>query len=528
MELAVTGHIPAYAAGTLYRTGPGGYKLDTEKGTTVACSHWFDGFSKVHRFQIVPSTPKGPIKVLYNSRTTVDGLVEEIRRTGSLARFTFGQKRDLCQSLFGKVMSAFQSPLDKYSNIGVTVSADLPGFSQSDPPTSETTNGHASGPRTLWAKTDAAVVKQLDPATLESIRVVQQDKLHPELRGALSAAHAKSDPKTGDVFNYNLDLGRKATYRIFRVSASTGKTDVLARITEAEGAYLHSLFLTESYVVLCVWSGQYAYGGIKILWDSNILDAIAPFDQSKPAKWYVVDRQGQGVVATYESEPFFAFHAINAWEEASPSQSEVGGIDIVADLAEYENLDILKRFYYDNLLSTSPAAQAFAGSRGDCTRPRIARWRLTAVEGHENFTVVRQARRDWIAPQASSGELPVINSRYATQQHRYMYAVTDRGKATFFDGIVKLDTKNQEPLFWNRHGHSPSEPIFIPDPNGHDEDDGVLLSVVLDGFGGKSYLLCLDAKNMTELGQAGVDGVVAFSFHGVHVAASGGTRVVDA
>ena len=52
-----------------------------------------------------------------------------------------------------------------------------------------------------------------------------------------------------------------------------------------------------------------------------------------------------------------------------------------------------------------------------------------------------------------------------------------------------------------------------------DEDDGVLLSVVLDGPAGKSYLLVLDAKTMTEMGRADVRGVIGLGFHGTHVSA---------
>lgn len=46
------------------------------------------------------------------------------------------------------------------------------------------------------------------------------------------------------------------------------------------------------------------------------------------------------------------------------------------------------------------------------------------------------------------------------------------------------------------HAQSPGEAIFLPDPEGkgEGEDEGILLSVVLDGVAGKSYLLVLDAK----------------------------------
>jgi torulene dioxygenase len=70
---------------------------------------------------------------------------------------------------------------------------------------------------------------------------------------------------------------------------------------------------------------------------------------------------------------------------------------------------------------------------------------------------------------------------------------------------------------WNKPGHTPGEPIFVADPAKTGEDDGVVLSVVLDGVSGRSYLLVLDAKNWVEVGRAEVPVAVGFGFHGAHV-----------
>lgn len=40
VELTVKGNIPRYASGVLYRTGPLGYKTETDKGNTYAANHW--------------------------------------------------------------------------------------------------------------------------------------------------------------------------------------------------------------------------------------------------------------------------------------------------------------------------------------------------------------------------------------------------------------------------------------------------------------------------------------------------------
>ena len=99
---------------------------------------------------------------------------------------------------------------------------------------------------------------------------------------------------------------------------------------------------------------------------------------------------------------------------------------------------------------------------------------------------------------------------------------------------MKFDMQTHEMKTWNHSGQSAGEPIFVParqeseSKNIRDEDDGVLLSVVLDGPAGKSYLLVLDARTMEEVGRAEVPGAIGFGFHGTHVSALGGKgRALD-
>src|SRR6266498_3240360 len=135
IELIVTGSIPSYAAGTLFRTGRSVSQVQTEGGTTYKVGHWFDGFSQVHRFQILPPDEKHPnVRVIYNSRSSSDGLIEEARKTGRIQGVTFGKKYDPCMTYFQKIMSIFK-PLkfnlnSKWDNVnlGVTISASHPGL----------------------------------------------------------------------------------------------------------------------------------------------------------------------------------------------------------------------------------------------------------------------------------------------------------------------------------------------------------------------------------------------------------------
>ncbi|RMZ92058.1 hypothetical protein DV736_g718, partial [Chaetothyriales sp. CBS 134916] len=501
VELRVDGTIPSWVSGTLFRPAPGPREVQSKTGNTYLVSHWFDFLCQVHRFQIV-QTDNGA-KVIYNSRLVSDGLIQRISQRGSLDGFTFARKYDPCKSFFAKLQAFFSPtpstpPRPNEVNVSVTMSKNFPGLARDGNPIK--TSYESAKLETLVLKTDASLFQSIDPKTLEPVGVANQKTLHRDLNGLLSASHAEVDPLTGDVFNYNLEFGRTSIYRVFRVSAATGQTSILAKFSHSP-AYLHSFFLTENYVVLCVWNSFFRAGGIPILWNRNLLDAMS-YDPSRPATWFVIDKNdgGRGIVATYESDAFFCFHSVNAYEEPSAD----GTVSIIADLAAYSSMQVLDKFYYDNLISDSPNAAKW--SSDDSFRPMYRQYKLPS----------RRAELLFSSPTAHCPELPVINPALSTRKHRFIYGINDSGKSTLADSLIKYDTQTHQAIRWSKHGHTASEPIFIPNPNATDEDDGVLLSVVLDGIQGHSYLAVLDAKTLQQVATATVNGVVGLGFHGLY------------
>lgn len=449
----------------------------------------------------------------------MDRLLQSLLENKEFTGYTFAQKRDPCESLFGKFMATFRpgpKPQADYTNVPITVSANTAGLG---PDAAE----RADGAKVFVSRTDESLMQVVDAETLEPIDIAHHKTLHPFLKGPMSASHAKADPKTRDVFNYNLELGYKAVYRIFKTSATTGQTDILATISteEVQPAYLHSFFLSDRFVILCVWNSHLAGRGTKVLWERNILDAISPFDKTKSTRWFVIDRRhGKGVVAKFESHAFYAFHTVNAWEE----EREDGAVDVICDIIQYDDLDILHKFYYDNIRSSGPTAAQYMREKN--ALPSFARYRLNDVPlptAEMQFPALPvwqygRAKKTMTLPSPIAGELPTINTAYATRPYRYLYCSTSRSLATFGDGLTKVDTHTGASQSWdNLPGHTPSEAIFVADPAGTEEDDGILLTVVLDGFGDTSYLLCLDARNMKELGRADCRDPINISFHGQHI-----------
>ena len=68
----------------------------------------------------------------------------------------------------------------------------------------------------------------------------------------------------------------------------------------------------------------------------------------------------------------------------------------------------------------------------------------------------------------------------------------------------------------HRYRNQPQEGelVFAEAPNPQAEDDGVVLSVVLNADKGSSFLLVLDAHTFEEIGRAEIPHHIPYGFHG--------------
>lgn len=84
-----------------------------------------------------------------------------------------------------------------------------------------------------------------------------------------------------------------------------------------------------------------------------------------------------------------------------------------------------------------------------------------------------------------------------------------------FGKIVKVNVETSEFVAWEEPGGFASEPVFVKAPGGKEEDDGVILSCVINVDDQTTSLLVLDAKDLKELGRGVVGGVTPVTLHGV-------------
>ena len=157
------------------------------------------------------------------------------------------------------------------------------------------------------------------------------------------------------------------------------------------------------------------------------------------------------------------------------------------------------------------------------------RFRLGRVSSIPKDTTA-PAETVFYCPKTKVMELPTIHPAKYYRKYRYCYGISIGGgpEVVLSDQILKLDMDhpdiesaeihmNGSGQVWREEGCVPGEPIFVPRPGGTEEDDGVVLTVVLDSTLLRSKLVILDAKTMEEIGRAEMKTTFPIGFHGAFV-----------
>lgn len=438
-SLPVEGALPAWLAGSLVRTGPAKFELDHQR-----MRHWFDGLAMLHRF----SFQEG--EVSYASRYLRGRAHQEAERTGRLAFSEFAT--DPCRSLFKRVASAFSPALSDNGNVNVARLGDE-----------------------LIAMTETPLPVVFDSQTLESAGVAYRPP------GQLTTAHPHHDADRRELVNFAVHLGARSQYRFF---AQRGRSEqrLIASLPVREPGYVHSFAMSERFLVLAEF--PFVVNPARLALSGRPYIENYRWEPERGTRFMVVDRASGELRATFETDPFFAFHHVNAYED---------GPELVVDISAYEGPAIIDALYLDALRSDQSRLPTAQLRRFHLDLESGAVGHEALVDGHFELGRIDYRRR---------------NGR----PYRYAWGVGQDGG--FLDRIVKVDVRERVAHTWHENGCYPGEPVFVPDPGDEREDAGVLLSVTLDSQSASSFLLVLDAGDLSELARARVAHHIPFGFHG--------------
>ena len=453
-SLEVKGAIPGWLSGTLVRNGPARFHLDDK-----TLNHWFDGLAMLHKFDIADG------RVSYANRF-LDTPARRADADGKMAYSEFAT--DPCRSLFKRFTQVFTGPAFG-ANANVTIGRIAEQF---------------------VAQTEYPMPVAFDPQTLDTIGVVSFDD---RLKGAVTTAHPHHDPDERAAYNYLLNFGATSAYGVYRLPDGTRTRELLGRATTKRPSYMHSFALSERYVILMEF--PLVVNPLRLLVSGKPFIANYRWEPERGTRFTLVDRRTGEVNHARTDQAWFGFHHVNAVDR----DGEDGVLDL--DIIVYPTAEVVQHFYLTSLLDR-PNHNVYPSSE-------LRRFTINAATG----TVTSRTLVD------HSAELPRINyAEFSTKPYRYFYAngIATQGESVFLDTIIKADVTSGEVKQWRYGNHFPGEPVFVPRPDASTEDDGVLLTVVLDASQNTSYLLLLDAHNLSEIARAQVPQHIPFGFHGTY------------
>jgi carotenoid cleavage dioxygenase-like enzyme len=446
-QLPVQGKVPTWLTGTLLRNGPGTLQVGQQR-----YRHWFDGLAMLHKFSFRSG------QVSYANKFLDCQAYRAAKTTGRISYSEFAT--DPCRSLFQRVGAVFWPRLTDSAKVNVARLA-----------------GH------FMALGETPLQVEFDPETLASVGVFNYES---SLVGQMTTVHPHFEADQSVAYNLVTRYGRISQYRLYQIRADS-RPRLIGAVPTSEPAYLHSFGMTENYFIVAEFP--------LLVNPLSLLLWLKPFIENfhwKPkrgAPFYIIDRHTGKLVGRYESEPFFAFHHINAFERAG---------EIVVDLAAYPDASIIKAFYLRRLEDVT------------CQLPfgQLRRYRIPLSGKRASYEIFSD----------ECLELPRFDyERFNTHaNYRFVYgmSVNRQQRQGFYNQLVKIDLQGQRSSTWFQEHCYPGEPIFVRAPGTAEEDEGVILSVVLDAARGNSFLLILHARTFSEIARAEAPQPILHGYHG--------------
>ncbi|XP_062869248.1 beta,beta-carotene 15,15'-dioxygenase [Trichomycterus rosablanca] len=486
VKAEVKGSLPEWLQGTLVRNGPGIFSV----GET-SYNHWFDGMALLYNFTIKQGEVIFRSKYLrsdtYNSNMKANRIV--VSEMGTMA-YPHPSK-----NVFTKVITF--------------VNHTIPDF------TDNCLGNIIKYGNDYYATSETNYIRKIDPLTLETQDKVDYKKY---IGVSLVISHPHYD-KEGNTYNMGTSIADKgkSKYVLFKVppvkqtgpewSPALTIVEIMCTVpcrSLLTPSYYHSFGMTENYFIfieqplkldILKMATAYLRG---VSWSTCL--KFQPEDQ---VVIHLIDRNTRKEVSLkYHTGAMVVYHHVNAFEEDG---------HVICDVIAYDDYRLYEMFYLDKLKEQSASATNHVQ-----TEARYKRFVLPLTdkdaEVGENLVTLKYTTATSLKEKdgkilcqpetlTQGTEVPRINYNYNGQKHRYVYM--NVAKSALATKVIKLDVETKQRVEWSSENCTPTEPVFVPRPGATEEDDGVVLTSVINSNADESdFLLVLDGKSFTELARA--------------------------
>jgi len=340
----------------------------------------------------------------------------------------------------------------------------------------------------LYAFDEVSPPWTLDPATLKT---EGPKPLGEPGKTYMTKAHTKFDPATGDWLLAGLSYGRT-----MQIHAITYGTDGHLRshqvIESPRQIYLHDFFATDKHFIFLLQPMMFS-PWMMLAGFSSFMESLT-WKRERGNIVMIVPRGG-GNPRFFDAPGAYMWHALNAYETND---------EIVADFVGYDAPDHF-------VPNTAVLYTIMDGKMGTQREPgKLRRYHIDLKRGSCREEIVDNGPH----------EFPMVDPRTALHRHEVGY-MTAGGTAIFNTGVKRFDYESGRATQFDFGPKTVAgEPVFAAAPGGS-EDQGWLITQVLDGNSGKTFFAVLDAEHVED-GPAAMlwlDHHLPISFHGAWKAA---------
>uniref|UniRef100_A0A8D3BY80 Retinal pigment epithelium-specific protein 65kDa n=1 Tax=Scophthalmus maximus TaxID=52904 RepID=A0A8D3BY80_SCOMX len=499
----ITGVIPSWLGGSLLRMGPGLFEVGGEP-----LNHMFDGQALIHKFDL-----KDGQVTYYRKFIRSDAYVRAMAENRVvITEFGTAAYPDPCKNIFSRFFTYFR---------GIEVTDNC------------VVNVYPIG-EDFYAVTETNYITKVDPETLETLEKVDLCK-YLSVNGLTAHPHTDSD---GTVYNVGNCFGKNMSlaYNIVKIppaqkdkSDPIKKSQVVVQLPSSERlkpSYVHSFGMTDDHFVFVEQPVKINLLRFLSAWSIRGASYMDCFESNESmGTWFhLATKDPAGYMSSHKfrTSAFNLFHHINAYEDDG---------FIVVDLCTWKGHDFVYNYLY--MANVKDEWEEVKKAAMRAPQPEVRRYvlpldihreeqgkNLVSLSYTTATAVLHSDGTIWLEPEVlfsgprQAFEFPQINySLYRGKKYSFAYGL---GLNHFIpDRIVKLNVQTKETWVWQEEECYPSEPLFVPTPGATEEDDGLLLSIVVKpGAERPSFLLLLDAANLSELARAEVDAIVPMTLHG--------------
>jgi len=445
----ISGKTPSWLKGNLLRNGPAKFTLGKQHYL-----HWFDGLAMLHRFHFDAGN------VLYSNRFITTRAYTEGLEKQKIVYPTFATVPNY--SFLRSIIQWFRAP-ESGQNPGVSV-ARFGGE--------------------YFALTETTAIVKFDDQSLSTKEVVEFDDA---VSGDVTTAHPHYDFNHKSLINFNVKFGRQSEYVYFRSRNNIRHRELIGRIPVDQPSYTHSFAMSEHFIIhvdfpLVAHPLRIRFGNIPYI-------NCYQWKPERGTRFTILEKSSGKIVKQHQAPACFAFHHINAYET---------GNDIIIDMAVKPDASLIEDLYLEHLRNCQ--------GRPIRTPSRLQRFILPLSSG--------EVRKETISEEYL--EMPTINYRHCNgRNYAYVYGIgLNKDYLDDFENqLIKINVNTGTHLTWHETNCYPWEPIFVKGPNSVDEDDGVILSTVLDADKDQCFLLILAAQDFSELARVAIPHIIPLGFH---------------